>query len=177
MHSQRKILSWLFGTAVVVLAADLATKLIAVATLDGEPPVRLLGGVVYLVLVRNSGAAFGLASGYTMILAVVAVIVVGVIIRFAGRLGSAAWAAALGLVLGGAGGNLIDRLFREPGPLRGAVVDFVSLFDDSGGVWPVFNLADSALIAGVALAILLELTGRRLYGSRMRDSGRDDESK
>jgi signal peptidase II len=75
---------------------------------------------------------------------------------------------ALGLVLGGALGNVADRLFRAPGPLVGHVVDFVSLFDDSGQVWPVFNLADSALCVGVVLAVLLELTGRRRDGSRTR---------
>lgn len=176
MQSRRRVLSWLFGTAAVVLAADLITKLVAVATLTDEPPLRLLGGAVYLVLVHNRGAAFGLGSGYTVLLAVVATVVIGVIIRFARRLGSVPWAAALGLVLGGAGGNLIDRIFREPGPFRGAVVDFVSLFDDSGGVWPVFNLADSALVTGVLLAVALELTGRRFDGTRMRDSGRDDAS-
>lgn len=170
------MLSWFFATAAVVLAADLVTKTLAVASLTDEPPVRLLGGAVYLVLVHNRGAAFGLGSGYTVVLALVALIVVGVIIRFARRLGSVPWAAALGLVLGGAGGNLLDRIFREPGLFRGGVVDFVSLFDDSGGIWPVFNVADSALVCGVLLAVFLELTGRRFDGSRMRDSARDDAS-
>nr|MBA3488740.1 signal peptidase II [Longispora sp. (in: high G+C Gram-positive bacteria)] len=64
-------------------------------------------------------------------------------------------------------GNLIDRLFRAPGPMRGAVIDFLSLFDPHGGVWPIFNIADSALVIGVCLAVLLELTGRRMDGSRV----------
>ena len=83
------------------------------------------------------------------------------------RLRSLPWAVSLGLVLGGALGNLVDRLFRAPGPFVGHVVDMVSLFDDHGGYWPVFNLADSSLVVGVALAVLLELTGRRRDGTRL----------
>ena len=73
---------------------------------------------------------------------------------------------ALGLVLGGALGNLTDRLFRAPGPFIGHVIDFISVFDPGGRVFPVFNAADSALCTGVALAILLELTGRRRDGGQ-----------
>ena len=77
------------------------------------------------------------------------------------KLRSVPWAIALGLVLGGALGNFTDRLFRAPGPFLGHVVDFVSVFDPAGQVFPVFNVADSALCVGVVLAVLLELTGRR----------------
>jgi signal peptidase II len=80
---------------------------------------------------------------------------------------SLAWGAALGLVLGGAMGNLVDRLFRPPGPFRGEVVDMISLFDPHGQVWPVFNIADSSLVVGVLLAVWLELTGRRRDGTRV----------
>jgi signal peptidase II len=83
------------------------------------------------------------------------------------RLASAPWAVALGLVLGGAAGNLVDRLFRAPGPFVGHVVDMISVFDERGAVFPVFNVADSALTVGVALAILLELTGRQRDGGRL----------
>jgi signal peptidase II len=83
------------------------------------------------------------------------------------RLRSVSWAIALGLVLGGALGNLVDRIFRAPGPFVGHVVDMVSLFDDQGRVWPVFNLADSSLVVGVLLAIALEMTGRRRDGTRV----------
>ena len=77
------------------------------------------------------------------------------------------WAVALGLVLGGTIGNLVDRIFRAPGPFVGHVVDFISVFDASGQGFPVFNLADSALCVGVGLAVLLELTGRRRDGTRV----------
>jgi signal peptidase II len=121
---------------------------------------------VYLQLVRNPGAAFSLATGYTWLLTIVAIAVVVVIVRVARRLRSTGWAVALGLVLGGALGNLTDRLFRSPGPLQGHVVDVVSLFATDGRVWPVFNLADSCIVSGGVLLVLLALTGRELDGTR-----------
>jgi signal peptidase II len=154
------------GIAALVLVADVLTKIAAVARLEGREPVELLGGAVYLVLVRNPGAAFSLATGYTWVLSLVAVAVVVVIARIARRLRSSGWAVALGLVLGGALGNLADRVFRAPGPLRGHVVDVVSLFAPDGSVWPVFNLADSSIVSGGVLLVLLALTGRELDGTR-----------
>ncbi len=164
-------------TAAVVLLVDIVTKLIAVAALQDQPPVRLLGGALYLTLVRNTGAAFGLGNGYTVVITLIAIAVTVVIIRFARQLGSRPWGIALGLILGGALGNLIDRVFRDPAPFRGAVIDFLSLFDDSGDVWPVFNIADACLVVGVLLAVVLELTGRRLDGTRVGHSERDETSK
>jgi signal peptidase II len=149
------------GVAVLVVALDAASKAAVVAHLSGRPPIRLLGGLVYLVHTRNTGAAFSIAEGQTMLLSLVALAVVIAIVRTARRLGSKAWAFSLGLILGGAMGNLADRLLRAPGPLRGAVVDWIDL-----RVWPVFNLADSALVLGVCLAVLLELQGRRIDGAR-----------
>lgn len=135
------------------------SKAVVVETLTDRSPVRLLGGLVQLVHARNTGAAFSIAQGQTLVLSVIALAVVGAILRTARRLGSSAWAVCLGLILGGAVGNLVDRLFRAPGPLRGAVVDWIDL-----QVWPVFNLADSALVVGVCLAVFLELRGRRIDG-------------
>jgi signal peptidase II len=154
------------GIAALVLVADVLTKIAAVTRLEGREPVELLGGAVYLVLVRNPGAAFSLATGYTWVLSLVAVAVVVVIARIARRLRSTGWAVALGLVLGGALGNLADRVFRAPGPLRGHVVDVVSLLAPDGSVWPVFNLADSSIVSGGVLLVLLALTGRELDGTR-----------
>jgi signal peptidase II len=162
----RRCVLLLAGLAALVLAADVLTKVLAVATLTGRPPVELLGGAVYLVLVRNPGAAFSLATGYTWVLSLVAVAVVVVIVRIARRLRSVGWAVALGLVLGGALGNLADRVFRAPGFLQGHVVDVVSLFAPDGSVWPVFNLADSCIVTGGVLLVLLALTGRELDGTR-----------
>jgi signal peptidase II len=170
----RRVLGWLVGVALLVLTLDLATKVAAVSSLEGRPSVSVVDGVVYLVLTRNTGAAFSFGQGYTIVLTLIALAVVGVIVRFARRLGSTPWAISLGMILGGAAGNLADRLFRAPGPFRGAVIDFISVFDDSGGVFPVFNVADSALVIGVLLAVGLELTGRQLNGTRVRHSQGDD---
>jgi signal peptidase II len=164
----------LAGTALAVLVIDLVTKYLVVAKLSDHPPVRLLGGAVYLSMTRNSGAAFSLGTSITFVFPVVTVLVVGWICWMARRLRSAAWAAALGLILGGALGNLTDRIFRAPGFLVGHVVDFISLFSPDARYFAIFNAADSALTCGVILAILLELTGRRRDGSRVRGGAAGD---
>jgi len=157
----------LAGTALVAFLIDLGTKHLAVVTLADREPVELLGGAVYLNLTRNSGAAFSLGSDYTFVFPLITIAVVGWIGWMALRLRSLPWAVSLGLVLGGALGNLVDRLFRAPGVFVGHVVDMVSLFDPYGQVWPVFNAADSALVSGVLLAVVLELTGRQRDGTRL----------
>jgi len=139
--------------AVTVLAADALTKHLAVAHL-GDEPKEVLGGLLKLHLTRNPGAAFGMAQGMTVLFTAVAVLVVVVIARISRRLQSTGWAIALGLILGGALGNLADRLFRDPGPLRGRVVDFLELPH-----WPIFNLADSAIVSGGVLIVLLSARG------------------
>lgn len=153
--------TWLFFvTALIALAADLVSKIVVVATIQpADPGVRLLGGAVYLVHARNSGAAFSLAAGATVVLTAISVVVIAVVIRAARKLTSSSWAVALGLVLGGAMGNLVDRLFRAPSPGKGRVVDWISVLANDGHVWPIFNLADSAIMIGGALAILLSLRG------------------
>jgi signal peptidase II len=155
--------------AAVVLALDLITKIIVTATLEGREPVPVLGGAVYLQLLRNPGAAFGMATGMTWLLALAAIVVVGALIWLARRLRSVGWAIGLALVLAGALGNLVDRIFRAPGPLQGHVVDFVSLFAPNGEVWPVFNVADSAICVGAALIVVLSLLGKDYDGSNTKD--------
>jgi signal peptidase II len=147
--------------AVVVLLLDLLTKYLVVEHLEHREPIRLLGGALLLAVSRNSGAAFSFAQGATVLFTAVAVAVIVVIVRTARQLGSAGWAVTLGLLLGGATGNLVDRVFRAPGPGRGAVVDFIDF-----RVWPVFNLADSAIVCGGLLAVLLTMRGIELDGSR-----------
>lgn len=159
--------------APVIFAADLVTKVLALSALEGEPPVRLLGGAVYLQIVRNPGAAFGMATGMTWLLTIVAVGVVVAIIWIMPKLRSVGWSIGLALVLAGALGNLVDRFFREPGPLRGHVVDFVSLFGPNGEVWPVFNVADSSIVCGGALIVLMALLGRD-YDGRRTTSKKDE---
>lgn len=150
----------LAAVALTVLALDAVTKYLVVAHLEHRTPIRLLGGALLLAVGRNSGAAFSVAEGATVIFTAVAVTVVVVIIRSARRLGSRGWAISLGLLLGGALGNLLDRIFRSPGLFRGAVVDWIDF-----RVWPVFNLADSGIVIGGLLAVLLSLRGIELDGS------------
>jgi signal peptidase II len=153
--------------AVIALALDVVSKLLVVSQLpQSHLPVKVLGGVFYLQQTRNSGAAFSVGTGFTIVLTVVALVVVGVIVRFAGRLHSTGWAIALGLILGGAIGNLVDRVFRAPGVGRGHVVDWISLFGPNGEHWPIFNLADSAIVVGAVLAALLTLFGVEFAGRR-----------
>jgi signal peptidase II len=152
--------------ALGVLLADLGTKLLVVATIAPGEDVRVLGGAVYLTHARNTGAAFSFAEGFTVVFTLIAVAVAVVILRTARRLFSGAWAVALGLVLGGAVGNLVDRVFRDPGFLRGGVVDFVSVFAPDGRVYPIFNLADSAIVCGGVLGAVLALRGIEFDGSR-----------
>jgi signal peptidase II len=171
----RRAVGTLALVASLAVAADALTKQWALAGL-AHGPVRLLGGALYLSLTRNSGAAFSIGGRFTFIFPIVALAVIAVIIWLATRLRSVPWAIALGLIMGGAAGNLVDRLLRAPGPLRGHVVDFLSLFDAGGRVWPIFNLADSALFCGVALAIALEFTGRHRDGSRHVGGGGGNRS-
>jgi signal peptidase II len=164
----RRAVAILGLVAVFAVVLDVITKQLAVSHLHQGDPVRLLGGAVYLLLTRNSGAAWSMGTDVTWVFPLIAILVVGWITWMALRLRSLAWAISLGLVLGGALGNLTDRLFRAPGPFRGQVVDFISVFDPAGQKFPIFNAADSCLCIGVALAVILELTGRRRDGLRVR---------
>lgn len=159
---------WLFLVAGVILALDLVTKILAVAFVEPGNPIRIIGDTVTLRLVRNPGAAFSMATGMTWLLTLVAVAVVIGVIRIGRTLRSGWWAVGLGLVLGGALGNLIDRFFRAPGPLQGHVVDFVSI-----GWWPVFNVADSAIVCGAVLLVAITLFGIEPDGSRRADDRSD----
>ncbi|MCH7231900.1 signal peptidase II [Glycomyces sp. L485] len=161
--------------AAVAIGLDQWTKTLAVNGLDPAEPVRLFGGMVYLSLTRNPGAAFSIATDYTWILAIVASAVVVFLAFLARKIVYPAWAIALGLVLGGAAGNLIDRIFREPGIGLGHVVDFISVLQPHGRAFPIFNVADSSLVCGVILIVLLELTGHGFSPAARRAAGKEDE--
>ena len=145
------IVLWL--VALIVIVVDQVAKQWALSALSDGRHTALLGRALGLVLVRNPGAAFSFATGQTWIFALIASFVVAIIIRVSRNLASRSWAVALGLVLGGAVGNLIDRLLREPGFLRGHVIDFI----DYGGYF-VGNVAD--------IAIVLSLGGWEIDGTR-----------
>ncbi len=166
--TRTRALSALVAVAAAALALDVISKQLVVAHLREGDPVKVLGGLFYLTLIRNGGAAFSMGAGHTYIFPIITVLVVGWIGWMAVKLRSMPWAVSLGLVLGGAFGNLADRLFRAPGLLEGHVVDFISFLSPYGRNFAIFNLADSALTCGVVLAVLLELTGRRRDGTRVR---------
>ncbi|MHB1431135.1 MAG: signal peptidase II [Streptosporangiaceae bacterium] len=153
----------LLGVAVFVLISDIITKTIVVAALTGRAPVVLLGGFLKLTELRNPGAAFSIGGrSVTIVFTAIAVAVTIFILRMSSRIRSVPWAITLGLLLGGAVGNLVDRIFRYPGIFRGYVVDWIQFPH-----WPVFNLADSAIVCGGVLAVLLAMRGTRLDGQRV----------
>jgi len=147
--------------AALVLAADVVSKAIVVARMPDHAPIRLLGGLLTITLTRNGGAAFSIGTSMTIVFTAIAVGVIIYILRTARNLRSIGWAITLGLLLGGATGNLLDRIFRAPGPFQGHVVDWIQLPD-----WPVFNLADSSIVCAGVLVVLLALRGIRLDGTR-----------
>jgi signal peptidase II len=161
----------LFGTAVAILVADVVSKVAVVATMHEGETVRLIGRLLRIDYTRNAGAAFSIGTGATVLFTAVALAVAVVIIRQARRLVSRSWAVTLGLLLGGALGNLVDRLLRSPGPLRGHVVDWIELPH-----WPVFNIADSAIVIGGCIAVLLAARGVPFDSSAESDASVERDS-
>ena len=151
----------LIAVALFVVVADVISKAVVVAKMADHPPIRLLGGALTITLTRNAGAAFSIGNSMTIVFTAIALGVVIYILRSARNLRSVGWAITLGLLLGGATGNLLDRIFRAPGLFQGHVVDWIQLPD-----WPVFNLADSAIVCAGALVVLLALRGIRMDGTR-----------
>jgi len=166
----RRQVRLLLSVAAVVLVLDIITKVIAVRLLVPGQPVSIIGDTVTWTLVRNSGAAFSMATGYTWMLTLIATGVVAGIFWMGRRLVSPWWAIGLGMILGGATGNLVDRFFRSPGPLRGHVVDFLSI-----GWWPVFNVADPSVVGGAILLVTLSAMGYDFDTVGRRRAGDDAE--
>lgn len=150
----------LLVVAVLAFLIDLGSKLLVVARLENHAAIKVVGDVVTFQVIRNSGAAFGMGQALTVVFTMIASAVIVVIWRIARRLYSLPWAIALGLLLGGALGNLTDRLFRAPGVFRGHVVDFISVQH-----FAVFNLADSAIVCGGILVVLLSFRGSNPDGT------------
>ncbi|MFE2347145.1 signal peptidase II [Kitasatospora cineracea] len=146
----RRVLLLLWAVTATAYALDLASKIAVVAGLEGRAPVHLIGDWLVLQAQRNSGAALGIGETTTIVFTLIATAVSVTVVRLSRRLASTPWAITLGLLLGGALGNLTDRLFRSPGHLQGAVVDFIAVNNFS-----VMNLADWSLTCGCALAVLL----------------------
>jgi signal peptidase II len=157
----RRLVRLTFGIAIGVVLLDQITKWLAVRYLEGQDPIELLGGLVTLTFLRNPGAAFSFGTGFTFVFTAIALGVSIFIVRKSRELGSVGWAIALGGLLGGAVGNLIDRIFRAPGLFQGHVVDFITFPN-----FAVFNLADSAIVCSSILMVLLALRGIELNGTR-----------
>ena len=158
--------------AIVTVVVDQVTKTIVVATMFEGQSITVINHVLYLIFVRNPGAAFSMVSGQTWIFSILAAVVTAVIIWSLSRIKSRAWAVVFGLLLGGTIGNLIDRLFREPGFGIGHVVDFINL------PWlmpAIFNVADIAISTAAVMFVLLVLLGIGLDGRRSRKNAASDE--
>ncbi|MEV4070395.1 signal peptidase II [Nonomuraea fuscirosea] len=172
---RRGLFAVLVALAAVIYAADLVTKTVVLRTLEGEPPLVVLPGVLQFRVIFNSGAAFSIGTGMTFVFTLIAAGVVVAIVRTARKLGSRAWAVTLGLLLGGALGNLTDRLLRYPSgfgrstQLQGHVVDFIEVLPGNFPVidyFPVFNIADSAIVCGGILAVFLAWRNVQIDGSK-----------
>ncbi|MFF9276254.1 signal peptidase II [Streptomyces griseosporeus] len=160
----RRRIAVLFAVAAFAYALDLVSKMLVVARLEHHQPIQLLGDWLELNALRNPGAAFGFGQAFTVIFTVIAAAVIVVIVRLARKLYSLPWAIALGLLLGGALGNLTDRIFRSPGIFKGEVVDFIAPKH-----FAVFNLADSAIVCGGILIVLLSFRGLDPDGTVHKD--------
>lgn len=148
--------------AVGIYGLDQLSKFLVVSNLDVGEQVPVLGEVLQFHFVKNSGAAFSLASGSTWFFSIVAAGVAVFIVWYARRIRSMSWAILFGMLLGGTLGNLTDRLFREPSFGLGHVIDFVQVW----GFPAIFNVADSFIVASMGLFIILSLRGVRLDGTR-----------
>jgi signal peptidase II len=149
-----RLAAWLYGIAAMTYLIDRITKIWAERVLATRPPLQILSGVLQLNYTTNSGGAFSIGGSAPWVFAGASVIVIGLIIVASFRIARPTLAVALGLVLGGALGNLTDRVVRGPG-LSGRVVDFIDLH-----VWPVFNIADSAIVLGAVILVISSLGGR-----------------
>lgn len=141
----------LFTLAWVIWALDFLTKNWAVENLSGAPR-QIIGNFLKLTLFRNPGAAFSMATGFTIVFTTISLAVAIFITRYSVRITSPWWAYVAGLVLGGVLGNLTDRIFREPGFLYGHVIDWIEIPN-----WPIFNVADSSIFIAAGIAILLTI--------------------
>lgn len=149
--SRRAAAATFTAVALIGLAVDVLTKIIAIRELAPADPQPLLGWVLQLYLIRNPGAAFSIGEGFTPVFTVLAfVVLVGLLWFVVPKVRHRGWAVGLGLVVAGITGNLVDRLVRPPGFGRGHVVDFLMLPN-----WPIFNMADVCVVSGAILIMLI----------------------
>ena len=153
--SRRTVLWTIAAIGAVIAVIDQITKNWAVDSLPLLEPQPFIGEILQLTLLYNSGAAWGMGAEITPVVTCLQLAIVAGVIVFAVKAVRSPWyTAALGLIMGGALGNVHDRLLREPGPFRGAVVDFLELPN-----WPVFNIADMAVVGGATMIVALGVFG------------------
>lgn len=151
---QRPGLVWVVLIAAAVIALDQATKWWAQQALAGQPPVEVIGTFLRLTFVRNPGGAFSIGTQYTWLFTIVACTVAVAILFYSRKVTSKRWLVALGVLLGGALGNFVDRLTQPPGFGQGHVVDWIALPN-----YPVFNVADMAVVTAAVSIVALSLFG------------------
>lgn len=163
-----------------MLAADQFSKHLALENLPLQQEVPVLGDFLSFYLVKNPGAAFSLGEGVTWIFTIALAVVAGVIIWLAvTRVRSRLWAVVMGLLLGGVLGNLMDRLFREPGFPVGHVIDFINtpwMWFFPGMSPAIYNIADIFIVGDMIAVALLVLVGVHMDGTREPRRGERDES-
>jgi len=144
----------LLVTAFIVILLDLVTKIWAVARLENQPEIKIIGEFLKFSFVRNPGAAFSFGTSVTWVFTLIAIAVSIAILIVSKSVTNRLWAIALGGLLGGAAGNLIDRIFRSPEVFQGHVVDFISVPN-----YPMFNIADSAVVLSAIAMVVLSFRG------------------
>ncbi|MFJ5862663.1 signal peptidase II [Pseudarthrobacter sp. NPDC092439] len=164
------LLSLFAGCAVFAYALDQLTKIWVTSTMVEGERIPVLPPLLHWYFIRNSGAAFSIGENVTWLFSIIMAGVALTILFQVRKLGSVWWSLALGLLLGGALGNLTDRLFREPSFGMGHVVDFIQLPN-----FAIFNIADSAVVSAVAIICVLTLRGIALDGSRAASADRDED--
>jgi signal peptidase II len=152
----RRVAVLLFAIAAVIVAVDQVTKALVVSNLREGESRRVIGGVLSWTYQRNPGSAFSLFQHIPVLFTIIAAVIAAVIVVRAPRVHDRLAGIALGLVLGGAVGNLIDRIARPPGVFRGRVIDFIDFH-----WWPVFNVADSAVVIGALLLLIASIRSDR----------------
>jgi len=140
--------------AAVVVLLDQLTKAWALASIQGQPATEVLGKWLQWSFATNSGAAFSFGRGNTWVFTLVAAVIIVVVLYYTPKVTNRWWAVAMGLILGGGMGNFIDRMIRDPSIGQGHVVDFIRVPN-----WPIFNVADMAVVSGAVLAVFLTLRG------------------
>jgi len=171
-RSHRKMVWLTFAIAAATILADQLTKIWALSALADGHRIPILGEYLSLRLMRNPGAALGIGYGFTWVLTIfIAIFLIILLTWIIPKIASRGWAWAFGLLLGGALGNFIDRIFRYPGFAHGKVIDFIAYWN-----WFVGNVADIAIVVAAGLIILLTFRGIHIDGTRDSDRPSDESS-